>query len=179
MMLQRISITSSGPDLPGCTTTGATEDEALEHAREAMSLHLWGMEVDEDEIPAPTPLHQLDLGEYLEEGEKIVAVLVEVWMPSFRERMETKAVNRTVTLPGWLDSQAKRAALNYSQILQDGIMEAPEDQQEGCTAQRRAESRRWCDRRSRPRKASPGAAVFLAMFFRGYFSVTSLPLRMT
>ena len=111
------------PDLPGCTTTGATEDEALEHAREAMSLHLWGMEVDEDEIPAPTPLHQLDLGEYLEEGEKIVAVLVEVWMPSFRERMETKAVNRTVTLPGWLDSQAKRAALNYSQILQDGIME--------------------------------------------------------
>ena len=111
------------PDLPGCTTTGATEDEALEHAREAMSLHLWGMEVDEDEIPAPTPLHQLDLGEYVEEGEKIVAVLVEVWMPSFRERMETKAVNRTVTLPGWLDSQAKRAALNYSQILQDGIME--------------------------------------------------------
>ena len=37
--------------------------------------------------------------------------------------METKAVNRTVTLPGWLDSQAKRASLNYSQILQDGIME--------------------------------------------------------
>ncbi|HRW00026.1 MAG TPA: type II toxin-antitoxin system HicB family antitoxin [Aminobacteriaceae bacterium] len=111
------------PDLPGCTTTGATEDEALEHAREAMSLHLWGMEVDGDEIPAPTPLHRLDLGEYVEEGEKIVAVLVEVWMPSFRERMETKAVNRTVTLPGWLDSQAKRAALNYSQILQDGIME--------------------------------------------------------
>lgn len=111
------------PDLPGCTTTGATEDEALEHAREAMSLHLWGMEVDGDEIPAPTPLHRLDLGEYVEEGEKIVAVLIEVWMPSFRERMETKAVNRTVTLPGWLDSQAKRAALNYSQILQDGIME--------------------------------------------------------
>ncbi len=111
------------PDLLGCTTTGATEDEALEHGREAMSLHLWGMEVDGDEIPAPTPLHRLDLGEYVEEGEKIVAVLVEVWMPSFRERMETKAVNRTVTLPGWLDSQAKRAALNYSQILQDGIME--------------------------------------------------------
>jgi len=44
-------------------------------------------------------------------------------MPSFREKMETKAVNRTVTLPGWLDSHAKRAALNYSQILQDGIME--------------------------------------------------------
>ena len=111
------------PDLPGCTTTGETEDEALENAREAMSLHLWGMEDDRDTILPPTPLQQLDLEEYTEDGNKIVVVLIEIWMPSFRERMETKAVNRTVTLPGWLDSQAKRAALNYSQILQDGIME--------------------------------------------------------
>ena len=44
-------------------------------------------------------------------------------MASFREKMETKAVNRTVTLPGWLDKEAKSASLNYSQILQDGIME--------------------------------------------------------
>lgn len=111
------------PDLPGCTTTGKTEDEALKNAAEAMSLHLWGMEDDGDEIPAPTPLQSLDLGQYEEDGCRVVAVLIEVWMPSFRERMETKAVSRTVTLPGWLDSQAKRAALNYSQILQDGIME--------------------------------------------------------
>jgi predicted RNase H-like HicB family nuclease/post-segregation antitoxin (ccd killing protein) len=111
------------PDLPGCTTTGETEDEALQNAREAMSLHLWGMEDDMDSIPPPTPLQKLDLDEYREDGNRIVVVLIEIWMPSFREKMETKAVNRTVTLPGWLDSQAKRASLNYSQILQDGIME--------------------------------------------------------
>lgn len=111
------------PDLPGCTTTGETEDEALENAREAMSLHLWGMEDDRDTIPPPTPLHKIDLDEYRGDGNRIVVVLIEIWMPSFREKMETKAVNRTVTLPGWLDSQAKHADLNYSQILQDGIME--------------------------------------------------------
>lgn len=65
-----------------------------------MSLHLWGMEADGDEVSAPTPLHKLDSGEYAEEGEKVVAVLIEAWMPYFRESMETKAVNRTVTLPG-------------------------------------------------------------------------------
>lgn len=111
------------PDLPGCTTTGETEDDVLENAREAMSLHLWGMEDDRDTIPPPTPLRKIALDEYSEDGNKIVVVLIEIWMPSFREKMETKAVNRTVTLPGWLDSQAKHAALNYSQILQDGIME--------------------------------------------------------
>ncbi|MCF4152612.1 type II toxin-antitoxin system HicB family antitoxin [Dethiosulfovibrio sp. F2B] len=111
------------PDLPGCTTTGTDEDEALGNAREAMSLHLWGMEDDGDAIPAPTPIQQLDLSEYEEDGNKFVVVLVEIWMPSFRERMETKAVNRTVTLPGWMDREAKQASLNYSQVLQDGIME--------------------------------------------------------
>ena len=105
------------PDLPGCTTTGDTEGEALENAREALSLHLYGMEDDGDEIPIPSGI----VGLQGENGEAVV--LIEVWMPSFRERMETKAVNRTITLPGWLDKEAKVANLNYSQILQDGIMQ--------------------------------------------------------
>ena len=105
------------PDLPGCTTTGDTEEEALDNAKEAMSLHLFGMEDDGDEIPAPNSI----VGLQGENGETII--LVEAWMPYFREKMETKAVNKTVTLPGWLDKIGKAANLNYSQILQDGIME--------------------------------------------------------
>lgn len=105
------------PDLPGCTTQGYTEYEALTCAQEALSLHLYGMEDDNDDIPSPSPISTLKG----DDGEAIV--LVEVWMSSFRERMEIKAVNRTVTLPGWLDREAKSANLNYSQILQDGVME--------------------------------------------------------
>ncbi|MDR3076798.1 MAG: type II toxin-antitoxin system HicB family antitoxin [Synergistaceae bacterium] len=105
------------PDLPGCTTTGDTEEEAINNAHEAMSLHLYGMEADNDEIPSPSQI----VGLRHDENEAVV--LIEVWMPSFREKMETKAVNRTVTLPGWLDKEAKASGLNYSQILQDGIMQ--------------------------------------------------------
>ncbi|GHS92264.1 antitoxin HicB [Synergistales bacterium] len=105
------------PDLPGCTTTGDTEEEALSNAKEAMSLHLFGMENDGDEIPAPGSILEVRG----ENDEPIV--LIEVWMPSFREKMETKAVNKTVTLPGWLDKEGRSANLNYSQILQDAIME--------------------------------------------------------
>ena len=105
------------PDLPGCTTQGYTEYEALTCAKEALSLHLYGMEADGDDIPNPSSIITMKG----ENGEAVV--LIEVWMPSFRERMETKAVNRTVTLPGWLDKEAKAANLNYSQILQDGVME--------------------------------------------------------
>jgi post-segregation antitoxin (ccd killing protein) len=82
-----------------------------------MALHLYGMEDDGDEIPSPRPI----VG--IEHDNNEAVILVEVWMPSFRERIETKAVNRTVTLPGWLDREAKDAELNYSQILQDAVME--------------------------------------------------------
>ena len=105
------------PDLPGCTTQGHSENEALTCAKEALSLHLYGMEDDGDVIPEASSI----IGLKGDDNEAVV--LIEVWMPSFRERMETKAVNRTVTLPGWLDREAKEANLNYSQVLQDGIME--------------------------------------------------------
>jgi predicted RNase H-like HicB family nuclease len=105
------------PDLPGCTTTGDTEKDALLNAQEAMSLHLFGMEDEGDAVPSPSSIMELKGGK----GETVV--LIEAWMPHFREQMETKAVNKTVTLPGWLDKLARTANLNYSQILRDAIID--------------------------------------------------------
>lgn len=39
------------PLLPGCVTQGETVDEALANAREAIELHVRGMEEDDDYIP--------------------------------------------------------------------------------------------------------------------------------
>jgi predicted RNase H-like HicB family nuclease len=39
------------PDVPGCVSAGATVEEALEHFREALQLHLEG--TFEDGLPAP------------------------------------------------------------------------------------------------------------------------------
>lgn len=108
-------------DLPGCTTVGETEDEALECAKGAMSLHLYGMEKDGDDIPEPTPLSELDMS--CEEAEECVAVVpIEVYMPSFREMMETKSVDRIITLPRWLDDAAMSASVDLSQVMQDALM---------------------------------------------------------
>ena len=42
------------PDLPGCITEGDTEEESFQMAKEALELHLYGMERDGDEIPKPS-----------------------------------------------------------------------------------------------------------------------------
>ena len=43
------------PDLPGCLPCANNMDEAFKNAREALGLHLWGMEQDNETIPEPKP----------------------------------------------------------------------------------------------------------------------------
>lgn len=52
-------ITIEFPDLPGCLPCAQTQEEAFRNAKEALSLHLYGMEQNHDEIPEPTPVAQL------------------------------------------------------------------------------------------------------------------------
>ena len=105
------------PDLPGCTAQSSSDIEALQAAREALSLHLYYMEKDGDDIPEPSCIRDLK-----PDADEVV-VLIEVTLPFFREYMDNKAVNRTVTLPNWLNREAKAANINFSQILQDALME--------------------------------------------------------
>lgn len=103
------------PDLPGCATSGETDTEALMMAKEALGLHLWGMENDGDELPAPSSIRDIEL----EAGE--IVTLVEVYMPSIRLAQENRSVNRTVTLPAWLNAQAMERGVNFSQVLQEAL----------------------------------------------------------
>ncbi|WP_018131245.1 type II toxin-antitoxin system HicB family antitoxin [Effusibacillus pohliae] len=103
------------PDLPGCLTCGDTDEEALHNAKEAMALHLYGMEQDGDPIPAPTPVSKLRT----EENQAVV--LVEVWMPPFRDEMEDRAVKKTLTIPKWLNDLAEEHKVNFSHVLQDAL----------------------------------------------------------
>ena len=102
------------PQLDGCFTQGDTFQDALRMAQDAMSLHLYGMEQDGEEIPSAV----LD-GIQLCENE--MAVLVTAWMTPFRDSMENRAVKKTLTIPAWLNDAAEKRKVNYSQILQSAL----------------------------------------------------------
>ena len=110
-------ISISFPDLPGCLPCASTEEEAFKNAQEALGLHLWGMEQDGKEIPVPTPIKNIKL----ESGD--VPVMVEVFMPSIRERAKSRFVKKTLSLPAWLAAQAEKDNVNYSKVLQSALME--------------------------------------------------------
>ncbi len=103
------------PDLPGCFTCGRDQGQALYMAREAMALHLYGMEQDGDPVPEPTSVFQI-----ARQSNQTV-VLIEVWMPPFRDEMEQRAVKKTLTIPKWLDDLAQENHVNFSHLLQDAL----------------------------------------------------------
>ncbi len=103
------------PDLPGAYTCGDNDEEALRMARECMALHLYGMETDNDEIPNAS--RALDVITSMNQ----TIVLIEVWMPPFRDEMKQKAVKKTLTIPKWLDELAVENNVNFSRVLQDGL----------------------------------------------------------
>ena len=102
------------PDLD-VATSGETDEDALFSARELLGCVMFGLEEDGEEIPIPTPLPQIKT----EANEK--AVLVDVYMPSVRMAQVNKSINRTVTLPAWLNAAALERNINFSQVLQDAL----------------------------------------------------------
>lgn len=105
------------PDLPGCLPCADTTEEAFHNAKEAMALHLYGMEEDGDPIPEPSDIL------HIEKDDNQVLVLIDVWMPPFRSEMRNQAVKKTLTIPRWLDEQAKEHKVNYSHLLQEALKE--------------------------------------------------------
>ncbi len=47
------------PDFAGCIAAGATPDDALDDAREALAFHVEGMRQDKEKIPAPRSLNDI------------------------------------------------------------------------------------------------------------------------
>lgn len=102
------------PDL-NCATSGTNDNDALLSARELLGCVLNGLEEDNEEIPSPTPLAEI----ITEANER--AVLIDVYMPSVRMAQMNRSVNRTVTLPAWLNAAALERNINFSQVLQDAL----------------------------------------------------------
>ena len=104
------------PDL-GVATSGADDNNAFLSARELLGCVMYGLEEDGEEIPSPTPLQQIQT----EANER--AVLIDAYMPTIRMAHSNRSVNRTVTLPAWLNAAAQELNVNFSQVLQEALKE--------------------------------------------------------
>lgn len=103
------------PDLPGCISCADTDEEALYMAEDVLGLWIEGLETDKKEIPEPSKLRDIKVGE----NQK--TVLISVRMPMVRKAINNKSIKKTLTIPQWLDIMAREKDINFSYILQEGL----------------------------------------------------------
>ena len=96
------------PDLPGCTSGGATQDDAARNASDALTLHLDGMAQDNTPIPASTPWDDIDV------PKNSRALLVRVGMPGKLERINITMDEGTLAAA---DRLAEEKGLSRSRLL--------------------------------------------------------------
>ncbi len=108
-------ISVSFPDLPGCLTCAHDTETALTRAKEALGLYLYDSEQCGEVIPEPSDISDL----VLEDGD--IPTLVDVFMPSIRDRVNNRMVKKTLTIPAWLNRTAEDAGVNFSQLLQESL----------------------------------------------------------
>ncbi|MDI3537782.1 MAG: hypothetical protein PWP30_2264 [Eubacteriaceae bacterium] len=105
------------PDIPGCNTCGDTMDQAYEMAFDALGLVLSYMEDNKEDIPGASNPQEIKL----EEGQFLA--VIEFDMNAYKRKTDSRAVKKTLTIPSWLNDAALESNVNFSQVLQDALME--------------------------------------------------------
>lgn len=105
------------PDIPECMTEGDDLEEAYKMANDALGLAITSRLEDNEEIPDPTKITDL---EELEKDEFMA--IIEFDIDEYRKKYSSKAVKKTLTIPEWLNKEAIDKGINFSKVLQDALI---------------------------------------------------------
>lgn len=106
----------SFPDFPECFTEGDDMQQAYEMAVDALGLAITSRQKEKEEIPAPSDINEIETGDGF-------IVVLEFDMLAYLKKNNSKAVKKTLTIPEWLNEAASAMGLNFSQVLQEALMQ--------------------------------------------------------
>ena len=95
-------------------TCGETLEEAFNMAEDALKLELFDLYSDNKEIPkatfpdTPSKANQIPF-------------VVKINLKETIKQYDNKAVKKTLTIPSWLNTEAERNNINFSQVLQEAL----------------------------------------------------------
>lgn len=114
------------PDLE-IYTQGKSPEDAVVMARDAIGIHIIERENDGVEVPKPSDydnamrIAQEDTEDI--DFSKGFFTMVDVDLGEFRRKYDNRTVRRNVTIPHWMDYEAKKQKVNVSGILQEALTE--------------------------------------------------------
>jgi predicted RNase H-like HicB family nuclease len=102
------------PDFP-LDTQGDDLAGAIEMARDAIGI--MGIVIEDEKRPLPEPSSPERVKR---EADEIVS-MVDIDFTAYRKANERRTVRRNVSLPSWLNTEAEKAGINVSAVLQTAL----------------------------------------------------------
>ncbi len=106
----------SFPDFPECFTEGDDMQQAYEMAVDALGLAITSRQKEDEKIPVPSDVSGI-------KSDDGFIVVLEFDMLAYLKKHNSKAVKKTLTIPEWLNESATAMGLNFSQVLQEALMQ--------------------------------------------------------
>lgn len=104
------------PDLDGCVSYGIDIENAQYMAKEALELHIYGMEKDGEKVPEPVKkIDTLPAG--------CIVTAVSILPDMVRDEMDNRRVKTTIALPAYLKERAEQEGINFSRVLETSLKE--------------------------------------------------------
>ena len=115
------------PDLNWLATCGDTETEALNMAVECLAGYLYTLEMDGQKAPKASKREDIfleDIAKELDANPKGAFInMVSVNVSEYAKEHFEKSVRKTLTIPSWLNDAALAKHINFSQTLQEALIE--------------------------------------------------------
>ena len=96
-------------------TFGDTIPEAIDMARDAISVLGVSYEDRRQELPKPSELAELNC------KANEIKTLVDADLGAYRRMLDNRAVKKNCTIPSWLNEKAEQANINLSAVLQEAL----------------------------------------------------------
>ncbi len=101
------------PDIPCCFTFGDDMADAIFMAEDVMAMMLADYEDNSKEVPKPSRIQDV-------KTDGIVSLVV-ADITEWRKLVNNKVIKKTLSIPAWLNARAEKAAVNFSQVLQEAL----------------------------------------------------------
>ncbi len=115
------------PGLNHLATCGETLDEALAMAIDCLAGYLYLLRKDGDIAPDPLPMNEVNLSDIAKELEiestESFINMVTVDVAEYARTHFERSVKKTLTIPAWLNAAAIERHINFSQVLQEALMQ--------------------------------------------------------
>lgn len=107
----------SFPDIPECFTDGDNMEDAYEMAFDALGLAISSRLENKEELPTPSSFENItvDVDSFL--------AIIEFDKLAYNRKHNSKAVKKTLSIPEWLNEEAISLGVNFSQVLQEALIQ--------------------------------------------------------